>query len=137
LTTKPKEICEKYYVGEAKDKRNYLYTYEEDGFYSTLKKKVTKKLKTIDSTSITDKSKRHHDMLLFAFLVAASIVNRIETDLAYLFWVIIAGQLLAWLVACSHNFLHKADSWRMYTGNLALMTTRDVRIIHILVSFKL
>jgi hypothetical protein len=82
--------------------------------------------------SVVKKSERVHDMTLIAFLIMIIAVNRVQSSDIYWLSVAFAGQLLTWLVVMSHNFLHKADNWRMYTGNLALMTTRDLRIQHIL-----
>lgn len=133
MSEEPRKILEQYYVCDAPPNRNYRFTYNENDFYKTLKRKVVEKMKTVD-LSVAEKSKRYHDFTLIAFMIAIMLVNRVESNEAYFFCVIIAGQLLAWLVTISHNFLHKADNWRMYSGNLALMTTRDLRVYHVLVS---
>lgn len=132
LTSKPSELLDKFYISDISEKRNYFLTFDENGFYRTLKSRIAEKLKTIDKKKLENESKRIHDFVLFAFIVMTAIVNRVQDDKIYWFSVAIAAQLLAWLVVISHNFLHKADNWRMYTGNLALMTTRDIRIQHIL-----
>lgn len=82
--------------------------------------------------NLENKSKQAHDLTLIAFLIMIILVNRVHSSEIYWFCVALAAQLLAWLVVMSHNFLHKADNWRMYTANFALMTTRDLRIHHIL-----
>lgn len=82
--------------------------------------------------SVVKKSERVHDITLIAFLIMIIAVSRVQSSDIYWLVVAFAGQLLTWLAVMSHNFLHKADNWRMYSGNLALMTTRDLRIQHIL-----
>lgn len=131
LSSKPAELLNNYYISNATDKRNYLYTFDENGFYKTLKQRVIDELKSMD-LNVQSKSRHAHDLTLIAFLIMIILVNRVQSSEIYWICVALAAQLLAWLVVMSHNFLHKADNWRMYTANLALMTSRDVRIQHIL-----
>lgn len=132
LSKKPYELLNNFYVKEASEKRNYLLTFFKDGFYMTLKRKIIEKLETIDIETLENKSKKIHDITLIAFLIMIVIVNRAQVNEIYWLSVIISAQMLAWLVTISQNFLHKADNWRMYTANFALMTTRDFRTMHIL-----
>lgn len=131
---------ENYCVGVATQERNYRYTFDDNGFYKTLKRKIEQKMKTVDK-SVEIKPKIIHDITLVAFLMSVVFVSRVQpndyVNVNYIAPVIIAGLLLEWLVSMSHNFLHKADNWRMYTGNLSMAATRDMRIFHILVSFSL
>ncbi|KAG5684986.1 hypothetical protein PVAND_014189 [Polypedilum vanderplanki] len=129
LTQIPKELLKEFFISDAAEPRNYRYTYNENGFYQTLKRRVAEKMENIDSR-VTNKSRKCHDFVLIAFIITIIFVNRVESNKAYIFCCVLAGQLLAWLVPISYNFLHKADNWRMYSGNLALQTTRDMRIYH-------
>lgn len=95
-------------------------------------------MKTVDK-SVEIKPKIIHDITLVAFLMSVIFVSLAQANdyvnVNYIAPVIISGLLLEWLVSMSHNFLHKKDNWRMYTGNLSLSATRDMRIYHILVRF--
>lgn len=121
-----------FYVKEANDPRNYFFTYEQDGFYQTLKTRVAAKLKAKDN-SLVQNSKIIHDVNLFALFFAAVMMNRCEDNKWYLMWTFLAAQFLAWSANISHNFIHKADNWRMYTANLSLVPWRDYRVSHVLV----
>lgn len=121
-----------FYVSDAEDPRNYFFTYN-NGFYQTLKKRVAIKLKTIDK-SVVWKSKLIHDVNLVALFLFAILANRTENFTMIVLWNLLAAQSLAWTVNFSHNFVHQADNWRRYSMNLSLITWRDFRVFHILVS---
>lgn len=129
------EMLENFYVSNATDPRNYFYTYEENGFYRTLKKRVASKLKTVDM-SVTWKSRAIHDVNFAACLLCSIMVNRADSRFELIVWALLAGQFLAWMANFSHNFLHQADNWRMYTSNISFLMWRDVRVFHVLVSKK-
>lgn len=42
------KVLRKYWVRDAKLPRNYKFTFKESGFYSTLRRRVAEKLKTIN-----------------------------------------------------------------------------------------
>ncbi|CRL02330.1 CLUMA_CG015108, isoform A [Clunio marinus] len=131
LSTKPEKLLPKYFVREAKYPRNYFLTYDENGFYRTLKKRVEEKLKSIDK-SVTWKSRWVHDINLFVLFVSAIMANRTENKFLHKLWIVIAAQCFAWCAMFSHNFFHQADNWRMYTSNISLVSWRDYRVFHIL-----
>lgn len=132
ISQKPREFLKTFYVRDAVDPRNYFFTYDETGFYQTLKKRVASKLKTVD-TSVIWKSRFIHDVNLFGLFFAAIMMNRSESQHLFLFWNFLAAQFLAWSVNFSHNFLHQADNWRMLTTNISLLNWRDCRVSHVLV----
>jgi hypothetical protein len=134
ITTKAKEMLNNFYVCEASDPRNYFLTYKENGFYQTLKRRIAIKLETVDTT-VKSKSQNFHDLNLLFLFFATAMVNRSE-GFAYVIWTILAGQSLAWSANFSHNFMHQADNWRMYTASISLITFRDYRVSHVLVSQK-
>lgn len=134
ISSEPEEILERYFVGDSKEQRNYFFTYDENGFYRTLKKRVADKLKSIDR-SITWKSKFIHDINLLALFVATIIMSRSDDQIKFVISTLLAAQFLAWSANFSHNFAHQADNWRMYTANISLITWRDFRVFHVLVSF--
>lgn len=42
------KVLAKYRVRDAKEPRNYKFTFNDNGFYRTLKRRVHEKLKTVD-----------------------------------------------------------------------------------------
>ncbi|KAL7029783.1 hypothetical protein ACKWTF_006363 [Chironomus riparius] len=135
LSSRPRDVLENYCVGVATQERNYRYTFDDNGFYRTLKRAIGQKMKSVDK-SVEIKPKIIHNITLVAFLMSVVFVSQVQPNdyinANYIAPVIIAGLLLEWLVSMSHNFLHKADNWRMYTGNLSMAATRDMRTFHIL-----
>lgn len=53
LTNKAEKYLSTFYVREASKPRNYLFTYKENGFYRTLKRRVAATLDGLDQTPIT------------------------------------------------------------------------------------
>lgn len=133
FSNEPTKILAKYFVKDAEDPRNYFFTYDENGFYKTLKTRVGAKLQKIDA-SYSRKSEIIHDINLIGLFVSAICLTRSESDILKGFWTLVAAQLLAWTANFSHNFVHQKDNWRMYTANLTLITWRDFRVFHVLVS---
>lgn len=126
-------MLENFYVTDSIDPRNYFYTYDENGFYRTLKRRVEKKLETVDM-SVTWKSRAMHDVNLAAFILCALIANRTQDQYMSVIWILLTAQFLTWTANFSHNFVHQADNWRMYTSNLSFLMWRDMRVSHVLVS---
>lgn len=50
VTTKPDAILPKYFVRKASKPRNFKTTMHEDGFFKTVKKRVSEKIGTLDHT---------------------------------------------------------------------------------------
>lgn len=136
ITPKAGELLERFYVSDATDPRNYFYTFHEHGFYQTLKRRIALKLETVDK-SVTWKSRAIHDVNLAAFFISSLMAHRTDDQITFIAWVLLAAQFLAWTASFSHNFLHQADNWRMYTSNLSFITWRDCRVSHVLVSCEL
>lgn len=124
-TEKAEKILEKYFVREAAKPRIYKFTYNEDGFYRTLKRKVALKMKTIDKSPIQS-SKLISDVVLGS--VFATSILAVKFNNIYL--MMLAGLVLFFMLTISHNFFHKRDNWRMYTFNLSSINYRTVRVIH-------
>lgn len=132
ISPKAGELLNNFFVADATESRNYHFTYDENGFYKTLKRRIGAKLKTFESR-VTWKSRMIHDVNLFVLFVAAILMIRTEVPLMFIVWTLLASQCLAWSANFSHNFLHQADNWRMYTANISLVTWRDYRASHVLV----
>jgi hypothetical protein len=128
-------MLENFFVSDAKAPRNYFFTYNDDGFYQTLKKRVAEKLKTVDKSPL-ETTKLIHDLNLAALFILAVLANRTQSSLMVVVWNFLAALSLAWTVNISHNFAHQADNWRRYSMNISLMTWRDFRVLHVLVSIQ-
>lgn len=121
-----------FYVRDAAAPRNYKITYEDDGFYRTLKRRVAKKLKTVDR-SVEMQSKIVLDFVVAFLFLTAILAMRLENIYARIAMILMSGQLIGWLNTVSHNFIHQPNNWRMYTANLVLTGWRDWRVYHGLV----
>ncbi|KAK7080234.1 hypothetical protein SK128_017051, partial [Halocaridina rubra] len=119
------KILPKYFVKDIHTPRNSPYTFHEDGFYRTLKRKVR---------PILEKTGRGpslgmiiiQDGLLLAFL-SLLITGSLSDSYAR---VILAGFFLSMTCMCAHNFFHQRDNFRMYYFDLTLMSSFDWRISH-------
>lgn len=112
-------VLKSFYVREAAKPRNYRFTYEENGFFKTLKRRAAEKLKSVDKSSLW-KSKVFLDLNVMVMLLAAVMTVRVEMLTLKLFWGFVAAQTMSWLNAMAHNFIHQRNNWRMYTAYLVL-----------------
>lgn len=119
---------------DADKPRNYKLTYDDNGFYRTLKRRVAEKLPFLDRNDLW-KSKFALDVIVCGFLVSCIMAMRVEGILLKTFFILLASQCAAWMNAGSHNFNHQRDSWRMYSANFILIGWRDWRVFHGMVSF--
>ena len=107
--------------------RNYKFTYREDGFYKTLKRKVNKELKNMDFKKPAELSKNYSDACLIAFFSTAIMTVKLNSyTIGFM-----SAVLLMFQTIIGHNFIHKINNWRMYTVNLSLMSWRDWRVFHV------
>ncbi|XP_063824201.1 cytochrome b5-related protein-like [Ostrinia nubilalis] len=124
-------LLPKYFTRKATMPRNSPFTFDEHGFYKTLKSKVMEKLKDIPKDERV-KSDQVTDMLLASFVLLSPLCCWAWTYN----WILGAsltllnGFVLSAVISCSHNYLHRADSWRMYLVNLAGISNEDWRIFH-------
>lgn len=114
----------KFYVRDAAKPRSYKFTFKEDGFYRTLKRRV-RDIK-LDRTP-EFRSKLYSDFILFVIFAGAIISARTES------WMAIAVTVLfvAWAFFIGHNFLHQKHSWRRIMINFSLLSFREIRISHV------
>lgn len=128
------QVLPKFYVKDADAPRNYKITYEENGFYRTLKRKVVEKLPTLDKSDLW-RSKLYLDVIVVLFLAAS--VATVRTDYATKsFFIFLAGLCATCINSMSHNFNHQKNNWRMKTANLIMTGWRDWRVFHGLVSLS-
>lgn len=122
-------MLDKYYVRDAVEPRNYHFTFKDDGFYRTLKRRVAKKLETVNVEGVW-KSKLCLDMVVVAFFLASIGAVRTENYLLRAFLVLCSGQCMAWINTLAHNFIHQRNNIRMYASNLVIVGWRDWRVFH-------
>jgi hypothetical protein len=133
ITDKASKVLKKYYIRDAIQHRNYKFTYNEDGFYRTLKRRVAEKLPIIDKSGLW-KSKLCLDLILFLVFLTAILAVRLENLYFRMLMILTSSLFLSWLHAISHNFIHLPDNWRMYAANVSLVGWRDFRVFHAIVS---
>lgn len=118
---------------DATEPRNYKFTFEDDGFYRTLKRRVAKKLETVNKNEVW-KSKFYSDLVSISLFLTSILAVKVEHLIIRGLIILIAGQFAAWLNTLSHNFSHQRNNWRMYTANFVLTGWRDWRVYHGIVS---
>ncbi|XP_022228126.2 LOW QUALITY PROTEIN: cytochrome b5-related protein [Drosophila obscura] len=123
----PRQMLNKFEVREAAQPRNYKFTFDQNGFYMTLKRRVREKLRKINY-SPTKKT----DLLHTGILASVFILSWIGTVLDSFLVQALAGLALCWLANAAHNYFHQRDNWRMYTFNLTLLSFRNWRVSHAL-----
>nr|CAD7201059.1 unnamed protein product [Timema douglasi] len=107
------------HVRRAKSQRNSPYTFREDGFYKTLKKKVRVVLGD-DYSGPTFESKLITDLLLTGTLVSTVLSAAFRSyGLA-----VVSGSFLALTAIAAHNFFHQKDNFRMYYFHLCFLSSR-------------
>jgi hypothetical protein len=132
IYSKAKTILEKYYVRDAAEPRNYRLTFDENGFYQTLKRKVVKKLPTLDKTA-TRTSKMCTDIVFFLCFAFSISSMRANSWLWQCATIVLSGALISIINALAHNFIHQKNNFRMYFSNLSLYSWRDWRVFHVMV----
>lgn len=122
-----------YFVRDASKPRNYKFTYDENGFYRTLKDRVAKKLKVVNENELW-KSKWYLDLVVASLVLTAITAVRVDDYLVKILLILVSGQCMAWINGMSHNFIHQPNNLRMYAANITLVGWRDWRVFHGLVS---
>lgn len=123
ITSNAENMLKKFYVRDTALPRNYKLTFDENGFYRTLKRRVAAKLSGQFDNKLAASSRFYCDLLLastFLSFVIASRDYKLVTVLA-------AAVCLLLLTVIGHNFLHQRDNWRMYVVNLNWQSFRDWR----------
>ncbi|OXA47486.1 cytochrome b5-related protein [Folsomia candida] len=122
---KVNQILAKYYVKDVNFKRNSPFTFKEDGFYKTLKRRVEPVLKEI-GTGFSPEILRLQDSLALGYVTFALLGVWSGSKLLQ----ILAGILLGMCSIGGHNFLHKADNWRQYYFDLSPLSSFEFRLTH-------
>ncbi|XP_018561157.1 cytochrome b5-related protein isoform X2 [Anoplophora glabripennis] len=123
----PQKMLARFFVAKARQPRNSPFTFEEDGFYRTLKKNVYEKLSTLPKNPV-HRSKYITDCLFASYIVSALLSVYLKSLLVGT----VAGLMLSMAAIAAHNFFHQKDSFRMYYFDFTMMLSRDWRISHAL-----
>lgn len=122
ITGLAEKILPKFYVREAALPRNYKTTFNRNGFFKTLQRRVANKLDFLDQSSVSN-SRLYCDFALVSTVFWSVIAARDESYLVAL----IAALSVMWLATIAHNFIHQRDNWRMYLINFSMMSFREWR----------
>ncbi|CAL8110466.1 unnamed protein product [Orchesella dallaii] len=120
-----RQILEKYYVADDPSPRNSPYTFKENGFYKTLKRKAEPILKEV-GMGLSKEAMLIEDSLFVTYMVLAVLgvwLNSMILQIA-------AGTVLGMLTVGAHNFFHKKDNWRIYYYDLSSLSSYEWRISH-------
>lgn len=127
VTKTAEYLLKQFFVRHATEPRNSPYTFKDDGFYRTLKRKARPILAKLPPGPSTQ-SKLCSDLLLAAFLLLSTVAAA-----TYNFKLgVLAGVILNFLVVTAHNFFHMKDNFRMYYFDLSFLASRQWRISHAL-----
>lgn len=119
ITDKASKILPQFYVRDAVGNRNSPFTFEENGFYRTLKRRIAPVLPEIKKTQ-SKLSAFYADMLLMIAFLSGILCVRFQSY----FLAIISGMAIGWLTVLTHNFFHMRDNFRMNYFNLSVMSFR-------------
>ncbi|KAF5293579.1 hypothetical protein FQA39_LY03064 [Lamprigera yunnana] len=113
-----------FYIEKATKPRTSQYTFNDDGFYRTLKRKVRPVLKTLpkDCHKISD---LYTDLLLLTALGTACLAN-------YFFSYAIAvasGFIIGLLIIAAHNYCHQRDNFRMFYADTFMVSSSSIEPI--------
>lgn len=127
ISSGPSKLLQYYFIRKAVTPRNSKLTFDDDGFYKTLKRRVAPKLKSIKKHNMW-KTKIMADLLLILTIGSCYWCATMNS-----LWVtIVPSLLLALLTIAAHNFMHRRDNFRMYYFNVSLLSYRDWRVSHVL-----
>lgn len=114
-------MLSKYYKQKATTKRNAPFTFKDDGFYRTLKKRVREIYK-----SLPKQSSRNTDFFIDSMCLATFLFSTLASAYFNVYLGMLAGSLLAWTTIAAHNYFHRKDNFRMFYFNLSGMDYRYV-----------
>ncbi|KAF5308058.1 hypothetical protein FQR65_LT06433 [Abscondita terminalis] len=123
----PQLTLQKYFVKKATKPRASPFTFYENGFYKTIKRKARPILKTLPK-DCHKKSNMYTDLLLLATFLCSWLANVFSSY----YLIILASITCSFLLVAVHNYNHQRDNFRMLYGDLMMMSSREYRFIHIL-----
>ncbi|KAK3852491.1 hypothetical protein Pcinc_040928 [Petrolisthes cinctipes] len=125
ISDTPQTLLKRYYVKDITTPRNSPYTFNNDGFYKTFKRKVKPILKEIG------RGPTHTMLLLQDGLALTYVLLTLAATLTESYTIaVLAGLVLSLTMIGAHNFFHQRDNLRMYYFDLSLLSSYDWRITH-------
>ncbi|XP_053691767.1 cytochrome b5-related protein-like [Sabethes cyaneus] len=121
------QLLPMYRVRTAKEKRNVRFTFHEQGFYRTLKRRIGEKLQDVDQ-----RPARYSEIIQDALMTSTFVLAYLAINVESYLLAAACGWVLAWTMICAHNFFHRKDNWRMLIFNIAFFSYREWRISHVL-----
>ena len=102
------------------------YTFEEDGFYKTLKREVFAKMKSVGGWGPTWQMKAYSLLAIALYLIAFVHMCVAQT------WTsaVLAGLLINPMWAVGHNFFHQRNTWWRYAWDATCFSHHHWRISH-------
>lgn len=113
----PETLKVKYKIRDASMPRNYKLTFDENGFYKTLKRRIITELGKLNQSDLQKITNFYIDMLLITTIVSC-LMSAILVSYSI---AIVAGIIQTLTVVAAHNYLHQRDNWRMRIFNLTFM----------------
>ncbi|XP_037068391.1 cytochrome b5-related protein-like [Pollicipes pollicipes] len=127
MTGTPERLLAQHHVRAAHQPRNAPYTFLEDGFYRTLKRRAAPVLRRL-GTGPGLATRVIADTCVGAFLAASAASVLLRSPLLAL----AAGGALMLAIGTGHNFLHQRDNWRMFYLDLSFLSSAEWRVSHAL-----
>ncbi|XP_058823711.1 cytochrome b5-related protein-like [Topomyia yanbarensis] len=127
IRNKAELLLPTFKVRAAQSPRNVRLTFHEQGFYKTLKRRVSEKLTELDHRPAKISELIQDSLLVASFTLAFAAVKLNSFLLAA-----VCGLFLAWTLICAHNFFHRKDNWRMLIFNVSFFSYREWRISHVI-----
>ncbi len=138
---KARQLLAKYYVRDCEHPRYTAFlTFRENGFYDSLRKRAAR---TLDASTKKEgptywqTSNFIHDSLLVGYLILQVLLvlhggSNPGTNSWISLWVLtlLAGIDLGLLGICAHNYFHMKDNWRMFSFDLAMVSSNEWRVTH-------
>ncbi|KAK5641847.1 hypothetical protein RI129_010394 [Pyrocoelia pectoralis] len=121
----PEMMIKRFKIREAVGSRRSNYTFDDKGFYRTVKRRVREVLKTIPKKQ--SYSSFHMDSLMIITFILICLTNYISS---YSF-VILIGIFTGLSLTSVHNYIHTRDNWRMHYADILWFPCRIARIVHI------
>ena|SRR3990167_1008836 len=119
------KLLANYFVKNTETPRNSPFTFEENGFYKTLKKRAAPVIKKHGSGPSTTMN-LIMDSLVFSFI--STWILTIYFQNKYL--AVLSGFFLNLVIICSHNYFHKKNNFRMFYFDLSMMSSSEWRVSH-------
>lgn len=125
VTDKAEKLLSKFFVRDAALPRNYNFTFKENGFYRTLKRRVASQMADVDRRPLKI-SNMISDLVMG--LVFTSAVLAVKDN--NIFLAMLSGVFLNGLLVIAHNYFHQKNNWRMLCFNLTMLNYREWRVSH-------